>query len=233
MYKNLEDLRKQYQNIVTNVQPHLNDEIKAILNRGIAFQYDEDESEADVLFLGMNPSFISTQKEESYEWTRERTIGKEYFKPFFNVEESLRNEYNIEIKWTHYDLFVFRETNQSNIKKIFKSNEEGRNFLFQQLEVLKERLVKTQPKIIVASNALIRTFLGMNAKTDSKGIKTGVWLGDWIKFEFDKTKGTYIIQQPNELKGIAIFFTSMLSGQRALDIGTRERLVWHIAAVLK
>jgi hypothetical protein len=31
----------------------------------------------------------------------------------------------------------------------------------------------------------------------------------------------------------SVFFTSMLSGQRALDIGSRERLIWHLAKVLK
>ena len=74
----------------------------------------------------------------------------------------------------------------------------------------------------------------MKRKVDEKTqTEVGVWLGDWIKFEFDKTIGTYVVNEPKELKGTKIFFTSMLSGQRALDLGTRERLVWHIAEVLK
>lgn len=113
------------------------------------------------------------------------------------------------------------------------SNREGQVFLFQQLEVLKERLLQTQSKVIIASNALIRTFSGMNRYHDKKGNEVGVWLEDWIKFEFDRTIGTYAVNEPKELKGTKIFFTSMLSGQRALDLGTRERLIWQIAEVLR
>ncbi len=233
MYKNLEGLKSKYKTIFDNTN-HFNPEVNEILSRGFAFQYDEDEKEADVLFLGMNPSFTGQKQVGSYEWTREWTRGKDYFKPFFTIEENLIVEYGLDIKWTHYDLFVFRETKQANIKRLLMDNEEGRFFLFQQIEVFKERLLQTQPKVIVASNALIRTFLGMKRKVDKKTqIEVGIWLGDWIKFEFDKTIGTYTVNEPKELKGTKIFFTSMLSGQRALDLGTRERLVWHIAEVLK
>ena len=232
MYKNLEELKSKYKTIFDNTN-HFDPRVNEILSRGIAFQFDKDENEADVLFLGMNPSFVSGQQKENYEWTREWTRGKDYFTPFFNIEDELREDYKINIKWTHYDLFAFRETKQANIKDLLMKNEEGRSFLFQQLEVLKERLVQTQPKVIVASNALIRTFLGMKRHQDKNGNEVGVWLGDWIKFEFDKTIGTYVVNEPKELKGTKIFFTSMLSGQRALDLGTRERLIWHIAEVLK
>lgn len=232
MYKNLEELKSKYKTIFDNTN-HFDPRVNEILSRGIAFQHDTDENEADVLFLGMNPSFVSGQQKESYEWTREWTRGKDYFTPFFNIEDELREDYNINIKWTHYDLFAFRETKQANIKDLLMKNEEGRTFLFQQLEVLKERLLHTQPKVIVASNALIRTFLGMNKHHDKNGNEVGIWLGDWIKTEFDKTIGTHVVSEPTELKGTKIFFTSMLSGQRALDLGTRERLVWHIAEVLK
>lgn len=233
MYKNLEELRSKYETIFGNTN-HFNPEVNEILSRGFAFQYDEDEKESDVLFLGMNPSFTGQKQVGSYEWTREWTRGKDYFKPFFTIEEKLKIEYSLGIKWTHYDLFAFRETKQANIKKLLMSNEEGRVFLFQQLEILKERLVQTQPKVIVASNALIRTFLGMKRKEDEKTpTEVGIWLGDWIKTKFDPKVGTHVILQPAELKNTKIFFTSMLSGQRALDLGTRERLIWHIAEVLK
>lgn len=232
MYKNLEELKSKYKTIFDNTN-HFDPEVNEILSRGIAFQYDTDENEADILFLGMNPSFVSSQQKESYEWTREWTRGKDYFKPFFTIEENLKIKYGLDIKWTHYDLFAFRETKQANIKRLLMSNEEGRVFLFQQLEVLKGRLLQTQPKVIVASNALIRTFFGMNKHKNKKENEVGVWLGDWIKFYFDRTIGTHVVSEPKELKGTKIFFTSMLSGQRALDLGTSERLVWHIAEVLK
>ncbi|MGG5577909.1 hypothetical protein ACPDHL_11305 [Myroides sp. C15-4] len=226
MYKNLEELIEKYKSI-TICTNHLSNEIQEILKRGITFQYDEDEKDADLLFLGMNPSFINGVIDGILPWTRQYSETLSYFKPFFTIEEELKSQYNMDINWTHYDLFVFRETKQANIEKLFMNNEEGRVFLFQQLEILKERLLRTKPKVIVASNALIRTFLGLNRH------QVAVWLGNWIKTEFDKTIGTHVVSEPAELKGTKIFFTSMLSGQRALDLGTRERLVWHIAEVLK
>ncbi|MGL5276637.1 hypothetical protein [Myroides sp.] len=209
-------------------------ELKDLLSRGFAFQYDEDEADCELLFLGMNPSFGHHQEEEIQVWDRPMVASKDYFQPFIGIEKSLKEDYRKDVKWTHFDLFVFRETKQAKIKSEIMKNEEGRVFLFKQLEITKSRLLKTKPKVIVASNALIRTFFGMKRKIDKKtNLEVGVWLGDWLKCEFDKVLGTYVVSEPVELKGTRIFFTSMLSGQRALDLGTRERLTWHIAQVLK
>ena len=232
MYTNLDELIEKYKSITSN-NSHLSNEIQEIIQRGITFQYDENETDADLLFLGMNPSFGGDKIDGIFPWTKEFSKDISYFKPFFTIEERLKEVYQIDLKWTHFDLFVFRETKQARIEKIFMNNEQGRIFLAQQLEVLKERLLRTKPKVIVASNALIRTFLGLNRHHDKNGNEVGIWLGDWIETKFDPKIGTHVILQPEELKGTKIFFTSMLSGQRALDLGTRERLVWHIAEVLK
>jgi len=231
MYNNLEELIEKYKSI-THDTSHFNSEIQKIINNGITFQYDQDETEADLLFLGMNPSFDGKVIDGVFPWTREFSENLSYFKSFFSIENQLRENYQIDLKWTHFDLFVFRETKQARIKQIFMNNEEGRIFLSQQLEVLKERLLRTKPKVIVASNALIRIFLGLNRHHDKNGNEVAIWLGDWIETKFDPKVGTHVILQPEELKGTKIFFTSMLSGQRALDLGTRERLVWHIAQIL-
>ena len=67
MYKNLEELRSKYKTIFDNTN-HFNPEVNEILSRGLAFQYDEDESEADVLFR--NESFFyRCEKVGSYEWS--------------------------------------------------------------------------------------------------------------------------------------------------------------------
>lgn len=50
-------------------------------------------------------------------------------------------------------------------------------------------------------------------------------------FKFDNNIGTHIITEPEILASVPVFFTSMLSGQRALDIGSFERLKWHINKV--
>lgn len=40
----------------------------------------------------MNPSFTGQKEVGSYEWTREWTRGKDYFKPFFTIEEELKKK---------------------------------------------------------------------------------------------------------------------------------------------
>jgi hypothetical protein len=51
------------------------------------------------------------------------------------------------------------------------------------------------------------------------------------EFEFDEKLGTDRIITKGDLFGIPIFFSSMLSGQRALDTGSEKRLIWHIKRV--
>ena len=51
------------------------------------------------------------------------------------------------------------------------------------------------------------------------------------KIIFDDKIGTYKITL-NE-KSVPVFFSSMLTGQRALDKGSFERLKWHVKNVIK
>jgi hypothetical protein len=105
---------------------------------------------------------------------------------------------------------------------------EGLLFLHEQLMVSKlvieEILNKGQPTIFVVNNTLAREFLGkdrpVNYSQDQKH-----WLD--YRFEWKDEVGTYFY------KGSPFFFTSMLTGQRALDKGSLERLIWHITFVKK
>ncbi len=76
------------------------------------------------------------------------------------------------------------------------------------------------PKIIVVDNTLARTFLGK----DKVG-EVDIWLD--YEFKFDEEIGTYL------WNNIPVFFTSMLTGQRALDNGSFERLKWQVKRALK
>lgn len=53
-----------------------------------------------------------------------------------------------------------------------------------------------------------------------------------LKTVFDKSIGTHNIVNNVDLKGTPVFFT-MRTGQRALDNGSYDRLVWHINYVLE
>ena len=201
--------------------------------RGFVFQYDKDEAESDLLFLGMNPSYTEKyEKAQYFEDSYTRNTDRIYFKVFSLIHQQLLDSLGVEKlgNWTHIDLFVFRETNQKLIDKIMKSRE-GAVFLLKQLEVAKNRLIHIAPKVVVVSNAKAAEFTGKNRFEDKNGKEHGVWMG--LEFKFDEEFGSHRVTNIPELAHTHFFFSSMLSGQRALDLGSRERLVWQVKRVLE
>lgn len=189
-----------------------------VLQRGYAIH--DRIKKGSILFLGINPSFSGNPKSMSH---------------FINIDENQKNHpyfnrfkdisLKTKLSWTHYDLYFFRETRQNFILKLLK-DAVGSDFLFKQLAVSKKVILDAQPKIIVVSNALSRHFLGFDKNKEKN---TGVWMD--FDFVFDQEIGTYRITN-TELKNVPVFFTSMLTDQRALDNGSYERLIWHIKFVL-
>jgi len=89
-------------------------------------------------------------------------------------------------------------------------------FALDQLAVFKEALHSVNPKCIVVSNAFGSQFVRGYLKEDL------VW---------DKKKGFHWYTGME--KKVPAFFTSVLSGQRALDRWSYERLVWHVQQTVK
>ncbi|MBL0316357.1 MAG: hypothetical protein IPP69_11475 [Flavobacteriales bacterium] len=128
------------------------------------------------------------------------------------------------ISWSHLDLFCFRETNQRYVLDLLKS-EHGIDFLKIQFDLFRSILEVANPKIIVVCNALARDILNYKSSM-------GNLIGVNFEYEFDYKIGTPRIVSEGPLNDKPIFFSSMLSGQRALDRGSFERLGWHINYVL-
>jgi hypothetical protein len=178
-----------------------------------------------IMFLGINPSY-DPEKDNGPGFYEIKNEG--YFKKFDEIGGKLVRKYQRhDIVWTHIDLLYFRETNQKEIDKFIYNNTPGQKFLYDQLMLSKELLEMATPKIIVASNTKVRQLLGFNKKVEKN---EDVWIG--YDFKFDDSIGTYRIKNDGMLKNVPIFFTSMLTGQRALDNGSFERLIWHINFVL-
>ena len=199
-----------------------------LIERGLEFQFDEGAKNLDVLFVGINPSYNGI-KSEAKHYTKQQSLNHHYFKSFVNIEKSLINDYSRSISWSHIDLLVFRETKQSFIKDRLLKHDDGVEFIWQQLQVSKSYLEWLNPKVLVIANSLARTLFGADKKV-VKGKVKDEWLG--YDFIFDKTSGTRKIANNPGFEPY-VFFTSMLSGQRALDNGSKERLVWHIDRILK
>jgi len=163
-----------------------------------------------LLFVGINPSLRKRDKKTRGErkfYTRNDIEGDPYFNKFIELEEKTK------LHWTHIDLLFIRETKQESVEKMWDVSI-SREFLMAQLSISKRIIELAEPKIIVVSNAFARDLLGEKGKL--------------FEFDFDNTLGTHKIVKHETLSGIPVFFTSMLTGQRALDKGSFERLAWHI-----
>ncbi len=178
-----------------------------------------------ILFIGINPSF--DEKEGfpenigNYYPLNQKGIIHKYFKKFQEISKK------VHLQWSHTDLLFVRETNQKIVENIIcddKNN--GAEFIYKQLLISKQIIEMSEPKIIIVNNTLARRLLGKD-KTENKEI----WMD--FDFKFDDKIGTYRINNNNKLENTPVFFTSMLTGQRALDLGSYERLIWHINFVMK
>ncbi|QHI38951.1 hypothetical protein IMCC3317_43510 [Kordia antarctica] len=191
-----------------------------IISRGYAIHKEVIKN--SILFIGINPSFKKGSDTKSHFFSMDQTEnnleGKihPYFKKFVDISNKLS------IKWSHLDFFFFRETKQRFVDELLKDNI-SKDFLDKQLQISREIILSAKPKIIVVSNTAARYFMKQNKHKISTN----------FEFEFNPELGTEIIINNSELEGTPVFFTSMLTGQRAIDNGSYNRLIWHLDFVLK
>ena len=171
-----------------------------------------------ILFIGINPSYnIGVNHNEyhnSFYSLNQQGKNHRYFKKFEDIAKHTASN------WSHIDLFFYQETAQKSFYEILQ-NQNGKDFLSQQIQIAKELIIHIKPKIIVVANTLARDLM---LKEHDLGV-------NFFDFKFNEALGTYQISNA-ELKDTPIFFTSMLTGQRALDNGSFERLKWQIKNVL-
>jgi len=171
------------------------------ISRGYAIQ-DEILTNG-LLFIGINPSMCGNIGRIFYQNSHGET--HKYFKKFIDIS------IDVDIPWSHINLLFLRETDQKIVKQLL-CDSVGHEFLRKQLAISKEIIELANPQIIVINNTLAR---------------------DHFQFKtiFDEHIGTQRIINNHTLQGTPVFFTSMLTGQRALDLGSYERLKWHIKLV--
>lgn len=187
-----------------------------------------------ILFIGLNPSFsdtgfrtiladtpyISISSREFFHWRNRskfdiataiaiESVGRIkycFFAKFIEISDYMQ------IPWEHIDLFFYRETNQNKFKRFILKNDGITEFGSKQLELSKILIKEARPQIIVVANALA-----------SKIFK------EEFDLKFDEELGCYVMalnEQP-----VPVFLASMLTGQRAMDTYSYERLKWHIRYV--
>jgi hypothetical protein len=193
-----------------------------------------------IIFIGINPSLsendrlkleqINDKKIHFYPQPDENeTKLPPYFKKFIKIHEE------VGLPWGHIDLLYIRETQQSKINDMIK-DEKNIHFIFEQTRVTRnvidEIIKEANPKVFVVNNTLARGLLGRYKTKDGifpNNIPEGQkhWI-DYL-FEWNDEYGTFFLKGTD----IPFFFSSMFTGQRALDNGSFERLIWHIKYVLK
>jgi hypothetical protein len=200
-----------------------NEVLKEVIKRGVVLQ--NEMSTKSILFVGINPSFNRGQGvsnnnfndvNDGFYNNNDGHIDKNpYFRKFIDISEKLK------LDWAHTDLLFFRETNQKYVNLLLKKAT-GKKFIQAQLQISKQIIIQSKPKVIIVSNSLARDIMG-TAKDHYMG----------FEIVFDSEMGTHKIINQVELENIPIFFTSMLTGQRALDKGSYARLIWHIKYALR
>ena len=182
-----------------------------------------------LVFVGINPSLTDKVKErllkrndircEFHKLTYDVNIDYRYYKKFFDVAEKTG------LNWGHVDILYNRETKQKKVSQLLKT-ERGKDFIYKQCMISKTVLDKIidddTPRIFVVNNTLTRELLG-EYHEEKPTRKSTHWIG--YDFIWDEALGTYTY------KNNTFFFTSMLTGQRALDKGSYKRLIWHINQV--
>ncbi len=211
--------------------------------------YDELNN-CDVLFVGINPSFIDLRK--SYQFIQSNCLNDarvnylqqmkelEYNNLYFKLEDVSKNiqilgdihavfknnysyfkkfkliQKQINVSVEHLDLFPIRETSQNKVSKIIEQNTEFRSAC---LKIFISTVKKMNPKAIVIENTLARDIL-----IKQNDLALNEYFPSY-NFEHFKNNG---IGTPVNKFGVAVYYTSMLTGQRAIDLGSFNRLLWSL-----
>jgi hypothetical protein len=189
-----------------------------------------------VLFVGINPSFspdgfkrcltgtpfAEVDPQEFFHWRNrgsldlEKAIQIEQYArdryPYFNKFRDISS--HIGLPWEHVDLFLFRETSQNSFKRRIIEGGKLTPFALEQLELCRSLIEEIDPKVIVVVNAF-----ASNLFVEIFGA------------EFDERFGYHLITL--NARSIPVFLASMLTGQRAMDRYSYQRLRWQIKRVVE
>lgn len=202
--------------------------------------YDEFKK-GGLLFVGMNPSFsergfktilkgteyenvdptsffkwqnISSKPELIGDCIKVENHAYENYKLFFARPAEIAKEVGLD--WQHIDLFLYKETSQADFKRRVMDGDSLNEFALEQIALFEEVLLMIEPKCIIVANAFASQLLRDHIKNE---------------LQWDTERGFHWFVRGG--KKIPMFFSSMLSGQRALDRWSYERLKWQVGESIK
>lgn len=197
---------------------------------------DDDQVDAKagrILFVGMNPSFVTRDLAREFGKNENEIIQLFRFDPTRETREDLRppiekpGEHRYfkafgsflddvpggnSVSRAHRDIFYVRETKQARVKKWALAKESMTQFGRDQWEITWKLLEAVDPALIVVCNATASRIF--KSETEAAG-----------RLKWCAKTGCEILTLGRE---IPVFFSGMLSGQRALDVFNRKRMAWHL-----
>lgn len=199
--------------------------------------------DSPILFVGMNPSGTNIKHysdknnnpDDVYIYDGDSKYYKAMksfaFDCLIGYQKWGVNEEDDE-KYSILDLFGIVQSTQKVIQDDFLEKPYKYSGMF---DIFLQYVKKVNPKVIIVANAFVRKVLKrddinfVNQNDDNFYKKRG---GD-VKFKLERNPnyGGYaftIDPTTNASVSFQLFFSSMLSGKRALDIGSRENLVWLV-----
>ena len=135
---------------------------------------------------------------------------------YYTKFKELAGEVGMRDQWDHLDVFPVRVTNQKQMEQIVQ-NESFFAYIREMLDLFAAEVKSRKPKLIVVENAYAAKVL-----TNTK------WGGVSTIFPAISNIDINLGTPKSEALGIPVFYTCMLTGQRALDSGSYARLKWAI-----
>jgi len=219
---------------------------------------DSDIQTGGIVFVGLNPSFSDSRMqsylksadaenaakhsdlEDLFRWESE--IGEAQIELMAKVDKIALDKHPYFIKpkeiaeqvdkhFVHLDVFAVRETSQKealNSLGIKIDKAEGKfsaslqtHFAEVQLDIFYTVLVRSEPVAIVVINAAASKILKEKLNTTPSSLA------------YCPERGCHFWATEGLVGEAPVFFSGMLSGRRALDLDSVDRLRWHISRTLE
>ena len=187
-----------------------------------------------LLFIGINPSF-SERGAKTFHANTTLDLAKDFqFPPVgpIDLDEHLALELEahrnhpyfarfreiasiLKVDWDHLDLLSIRETNQAAVRRAIEDKDGNLiPFAEAQLALTEAHLLNSSPIAVIVANAFASRLFEKR-----------------LQPTFDVETGCHRLILVN--RPVPVFFSSMLTGQRALDTFSYQRLIWHLQFVMK
>jgi len=121
--------------------------------------------------------------------------------------------------WAHVDLFPVRERKQERLRAILSLGGDLHPIAKEWLALTMSFLIALKPRLVVVVNALAARLVEHHARA--------AW-----SLQFVEDGGWYAGTLPG-VGVVPFLFSGMVTGQRALDRYSRDRLRWHISRALR